>query len=96
MTKDAVTAENVWGDIYRNRFLATLRDPPMELTPDYGKDIHPAIKLDQLQKSRIWASMMNCRKRINPSNEMSIGASLDDNESLSMRNEMSLLGAESS
>jgi hypothetical protein len=48
MTKDALIAENVWGDIHRNRFLATLRDPPKDLTPDYGQDIHPSIKLDKL------------------------------------------------
>ena len=36
MKKDAIIADNVWGDIYRNRFLASLRDPPDHLTPDYG------------------------------------------------------------
>jgi len=36
MKKDAIIADNVEGDIYRNRFLASLRDPPDHLTPDYG------------------------------------------------------------
>ena len=46
MTKDAISAGNVWGDIHRNRFLSTLRDPPNHLTPEYGSDIHPAIKYE--------------------------------------------------
>ena len=36
MKKDAIISDNVEGDIYRNRFLASLRDPPDHLTPDYG------------------------------------------------------------
>ena len=59
MKKDAVIVGNVWGDIYRNRFLASLRDPPDHLTPDYGQDLHPSIKLDQLQKSKLWSTMID-------------------------------------
>ena len=51
MTKDAIKADNVWGDIHRNRYLTTLRDPPDHLTPEYGDDLHPAIKHDELQAS---------------------------------------------
>lgn len=59
MTKDAIQADNVWGDIHRNRYLSTLRDPPDHLTPEYGEDLHPAIKQDELHESKLWSTMID-------------------------------------
>ena len=59
MSKDAIKADNVWGDIHRNRFLTSLRDPPEHLTPEYGADPHPAIKHDELRASKLWSTMID-------------------------------------
>ena len=63
MTKDAITADNVWGDIHRNRYLSTLRDPPDKLTPEYGEDLHPAIKQDELHASKLWSTMIDYKAK---------------------------------
>ena len=59
MTKEANSVGNVWGDIYRNKFLNTLRDPPDRLTPGYGEDIHPNIKYEELKQSKLWSTMID-------------------------------------
>ena len=34
LTQESRNAGSVWGDIYRNRFLKSVRNPPAALTPD--------------------------------------------------------------
>ena len=57
LTQEARAAGSVWGDVYRNRFLASVRNPPSALTPDEGDQFHESIKKTDLMESRMASSM---------------------------------------
>ena len=68
IVKDSRAAGSVWGDIYRNRFLESLRDVPSSLTPagDFinGEAIfHGSIMVETLKKSNLWESLIPPEKR---------------------------------
>ena len=63
IAQDSRVAGNVWGDIYRNRFLASFRDPPSSLTPAgekfTGNEIfHGSIKVDKIKQSGLCESFV--------------------------------------
>ena len=63
LTQESLAAGSVWGDIYRNRFLASVRNPPSGLTPEANivpaadggdgsqLEFHPNIRAAKLQES---------------------------------------------
>ena len=53
IVKESKVAGNVWGDIYRNRFLASLCDVPSQLTPEERDEngdgiFHGSVNVDKL------------------------------------------------
>ena len=45
LTKIKQCANNIWADIYRNKYLVTVQNPPSEMTPDIINGFHPNIKM---------------------------------------------------
>ena len=43
---ESLEAGSVWGDIYRNRYLASARNPPAKLTPNNDEEFHSQIKAE--------------------------------------------------
>ena len=42
--KSSQVANSVWGDIYRNKFLRSVRHAPREMTPNERKEFNPSFK----------------------------------------------------
>ena len=66
--KESKVAGNVWGDIYRNQFLASLSDKPSQMTPGEkdadGEGIcHGSFKVEKLQKSKLWEGFIPPEQR---------------------------------
>ena len=66
--KKSFAAGNIEGDIYRNRFLSSLRNPPQMLTPDGDflnnqHAFHESIRVEELKESPLWESFMPLKKR---------------------------------
>ena len=96
LTKDAIVSGQIWGDIYRNSFLSSVRNPPIDLTPDgpinagghnLDQAIHQSIKIEQLRDSRLWkqfkqplASDRSGDKRQHYSMAASFGSSAHEEE----------------
>ena len=58
LTKESQAASSVWGDIYRNRFLVSVVNPPVGLTPDQAYvEMHPGIDTDKLLESKLASSL---------------------------------------
>ena len=55
-SKESKVADSVWGDIFRNKFLLSLKDAPKQLTPINNEDYHPSLKADEIRQSRIYIS----------------------------------------
>lgn len=51
LTQENQAAGSVWGDVYRNRYLASVSNPPLALTPDENQEFHPGLKGAQLKES---------------------------------------------
>jgi len=58
LTQEGHSAGSVWGDIYRNRFLASVRSPPVALTPDENDKFHKSIRVDKLKASCMQSSLI--------------------------------------
>ena len=64
LTNSNRVAGNVWGDIYRNRFLDSIRNAPVQLTPqdcdqiqdldDIVSRFNGPVNVDKLRKSPLW------------------------------------------
>ncbi len=67
-----MNAGSVWGDIYRNKFIKFVSDPPEQLTPEYGRDVHAAIKFDALRNSVLRSSITNNYKTNGTGKELSV------------------------
>ena len=51
LKQESRAAGSVWGDIYRNRYLASVRNPPSALTPAPNQEFHPNLKAAELKNS---------------------------------------------
>lgn len=51
LAKEGRAAGSVWGDIYRNKFISSVRNPPAGLTPDDNGSFHRVIKVGKLKAS---------------------------------------------
>lgn len=71
-TNEAVNASSVWGDIYRNKYIKFVSDPPEQLTPEYGRDVHAAIKFDALRNSVLRSSITNNYKTNGTGKKLSV------------------------
>ena len=53
LSKESHKAENVWGDIYRNKFLKSVNNPPSALTPNHGEEFHSGLNEKKLKNSKL-------------------------------------------
>ena len=56
LSKESQKAENVWGDIYRNKFLKSVKNPPSALTPNHGEEFHSGLNAKKLRNSKLQSS----------------------------------------
>ena len=74
INNESPEAGNVWGDIYRNRYLASARNPPTGLTPENDGDFHPQIKAEELKNSILDKSFHPPEIKGKPSTDEEISA----------------------
>ena len=76
--KEAKVADSVWGDIFRNKFLLSLKDAPKQLTPSNNEDYHPSLKADEIRQSRLYISTkqpdFNLKKAKKAASDLSLSA----------------------
>ena len=80
VTREANITGNVWGDMYRNTFLKSVKNPPNQLSRAPGTcdgnpiNFHPNINVEKLRASRLWSSFRfnkqseKCSEEVYPSN----------------------------
>ena len=80
VTHEANITGNVWGDIYRNTFLKSVKNPPNRLSREPGigddnpRNFHPNINVEKLSASGLWSSFKfdkqgeECKEEVYPSN----------------------------
>ena len=64
---------SVWGDIFRNKYLASVRNPPNAMTPDENQEYHPNINETLLKNSVLEKSMHapEIKKKVSTEEELS-------------------------
>ena len=56
--QESKVAGSVWGDIFRNSYLATVRNAPPSITPGKNEDFHPSLKGEELRNSFLYANLI--------------------------------------
>ena len=56
--QESKVANSVWGDIFRNQYLKTVRNAPPLITPGKNEDFHPSLKGDELRNSLLYVNLI--------------------------------------